>query len=152
MHGILTDTNAFARAFAQDFEAAAFLSRFRDADLLDQIMNQSRSKQTMQIIRQALGEQFRQFTAVDDRTREDGVRLLRVEATGVASELPIVWIYYHLSNDQGQRASLVFTVESDLLERFAAADAVLVESMGFRPADDRSASRTSETPDEGGSR
>ena len=55
MHGILTDTNDFVRAGAEDFEAAAFLSQFRDADLLAQIMSQARSRQTMEIIRRALG-------------------------------------------------------------------------------------------------
>lgn len=55
MHGMITDTNNFTRAGPHDFRAAAFLSRFRDADLLEQIMNQARSKQTMEIIRQALG-------------------------------------------------------------------------------------------------
>jgi nanoRNase/pAp phosphatase (c-di-AMP/oligoRNAs hydrolase) len=54
-HGILTDTNNFIRATEEDFRAAAFLSRFRDADLLQQIMSQSRSKQVMEIIRRALG-------------------------------------------------------------------------------------------------
>jgi nanoRNase/pAp phosphatase (c-di-AMP/oligoRNAs hydrolase) len=56
MHGIITDTGDFVRAGPEDFQAAAFLSRFRDADLLEQIMSQARSKQTMEIIRQALGD------------------------------------------------------------------------------------------------
>jgi nanoRNase/pAp phosphatase (c-di-AMP/oligoRNAs hydrolase) len=55
MHGLLTDTNDFIRADDADFEAAAFLSHFRDAELLAQIMSQARSKQTMDIIRRALG-------------------------------------------------------------------------------------------------
>jgi nanoRNase/pAp phosphatase (c-di-AMP/oligoRNAs hydrolase) len=54
MHGILTDTAEFIRAGVEDFQAAAFLSQFRDADLLSQIMSQARSKQTMEIIRRAL--------------------------------------------------------------------------------------------------
>jgi nanoRNase/pAp phosphatase (c-di-AMP/oligoRNAs hydrolase) len=58
MHGLLTDTNEFIRANAQDFQAAAFLSQFRDAELLAQIMSQARSKQTMDIIRRALGNRF----------------------------------------------------------------------------------------------
>jgi nanoRNase/pAp phosphatase (c-di-AMP/oligoRNAs hydrolase) len=53
-HGILTDTVGFIRAESDDLHAAAFLSQFRDADLLEQIMNQSRSKQVMDIIRRAL--------------------------------------------------------------------------------------------------
>jgi nanoRNase/pAp phosphatase (c-di-AMP/oligoRNAs hydrolase) len=54
MHGLLTDTNAFVRAGTEDFAAAAFLSQYRDADLLAQIMSQARSRQTMEIIRRAL--------------------------------------------------------------------------------------------------
>jgi nanoRNase/pAp phosphatase (c-di-AMP/oligoRNAs hydrolase) len=54
MHGIITDTNGFIRAGAEDFHAAAFLGRFRDAELLDQIMNQARPKKTMEVIHVAL--------------------------------------------------------------------------------------------------
>jgi nanoRNase/pAp phosphatase (c-di-AMP/oligoRNAs hydrolase) len=58
MHGIMTDTNGFVRAGTEDLEAASFLSRFRDADLLEQIMSQARTKQTMEVIRQALGSRL----------------------------------------------------------------------------------------------
>lgn len=54
MHGILTDTVGFIKAEAEDFQAAAYLSQFRDPDLLEQIMNQSHSKQVMDIIQLAL--------------------------------------------------------------------------------------------------
>lgn len=56
-HGIMTDTNGFIRAAPEDFQAAAFLSRFRDPDLLEQIMNQARSKKTMEVIHRALEAQ-----------------------------------------------------------------------------------------------
>jgi len=58
MHGIITDTASFIRASPKDFEAAAFLSRLKDTNLLVQIMSQARSKQTMEIIRQALGNRI----------------------------------------------------------------------------------------------
>jgi nanoRNase/pAp phosphatase (c-di-AMP/oligoRNAs hydrolase) len=54
-HGIITDTNGFINAWEEDFHAAAFLSRYRDRDLLSQIMNQARSRQTMKVIHKALG-------------------------------------------------------------------------------------------------
>lgn len=54
-HGIMTDTRGFIRAQPEDFHAAAFLSGYRDSELLDQIMNQDRSKQTMKVIHRALG-------------------------------------------------------------------------------------------------
>ena len=54
MHGIMTDTQGFIRATADDLRAAAYLSRFRDADLLGQIVAQARSKHAMDIILRAL--------------------------------------------------------------------------------------------------
>jgi nanoRNase/pAp phosphatase (c-di-AMP/oligoRNAs hydrolase) len=54
MHGIFTDTGGFIRAEAEDFHAAAYLSQFRDPDLLESILDQTRSKQVMEIIRRAL--------------------------------------------------------------------------------------------------
>jgi nanoRNase/pAp phosphatase (c-di-AMP/oligoRNAs hydrolase) len=56
MHGIISDTSGFIQARAEDFLAASFLSRFSDADLLGQIMRQSRSKQVMELIRRAVGD------------------------------------------------------------------------------------------------
>ena len=54
MHGILTDTNSFTQAGAEDFDAAAYLSQFREADWLAQIMSRARSRQTMELIQRAL--------------------------------------------------------------------------------------------------
>ncbi|MDX1599990.1 MAG: bifunctional oligoribonuclease/PAP phosphatase NrnA [Anaerolineales bacterium] len=54
LHGILSDTNRFVRATERDFEAAAYLSQFRDVGLLEKIMSQARSRQTMEIIQRAL--------------------------------------------------------------------------------------------------
>jgi nanoRNase/pAp phosphatase (c-di-AMP/oligoRNAs hydrolase) len=55
LYGILSATDSFTHASEGDFKAAAFLSSFRDPELLEHIMNQSRSKQIMDIIRRALG-------------------------------------------------------------------------------------------------
>ena len=54
LHGIMTDTVNFIGADAADFQSAAFLSQYSDSNILEQIMNQSRSKQTMDVIRRAL--------------------------------------------------------------------------------------------------
>ncbi len=54
LHGLMTDTANFIRAGADDFRAAGYLSQFVDANLLSQIMGQSRSKPTMDIIHRAL--------------------------------------------------------------------------------------------------
>lgn len=54
LHGIMVDTSNFVRAGAEDFHAAGFLSQFSDANLLSQVMSQSRSKPTLEIISRAL--------------------------------------------------------------------------------------------------
>lgn len=54
LHGIMVDTANFVRAGAEDFHAAGFLSQFSDANVLSQIMSQSRSKPTLEIISRAL--------------------------------------------------------------------------------------------------
>lgn len=54
MHGLISDTNNFIRAQEADFQAAAFLSKFADAELLSHIMKQARSKQVMGTIHKAL--------------------------------------------------------------------------------------------------
>lgn len=55
-HGILSDTGQFVKAGSQDLQAAAFLTRFRDADVLVQILRQPRSKHTMDVIYRAIGQ------------------------------------------------------------------------------------------------
>jgi nanoRNase/pAp phosphatase (c-di-AMP/oligoRNAs hydrolase) len=73
-HGILTDTGGFIRAGPEDFNALRFLSRFRDAELLEQIMSQARSKKTMETIRLALGNRI-----VADNFSIAGIGYIRLE-------------------------------------------------------------------------
>ena len=54
IHGIMTDTGEFTRAKPDDFHAAAFLSSYSDAELLEEIMSQARSRQVMEVVKQAL--------------------------------------------------------------------------------------------------
>ena len=54
LHGIMSDTQCFVRAGREDFLAAAFLRGIADAELLEKIMNQARSKRAMEIIYHAL--------------------------------------------------------------------------------------------------
>lgn len=54
MHGILTETGGFVRARPEDFQAAAYLSRFHDPALLERVMSQARSRAVMEVIQRAL--------------------------------------------------------------------------------------------------
>ena len=98
-------------------------------------------------VQQNLGEQFGQIVEASQTEGSNGNRILRVVVSGMASEISIQWVYYHISNEQGRRAAMAFTFESDLVERFAEADRTLVESFQFLPRREPvEARRTSEDP------
>ncbi len=54
MHGLRSDTDRLMQAQEEDFLAAAYLSRFYDAQLLDAVMQASRSKRVMDVIERSL--------------------------------------------------------------------------------------------------
>jgi nanoRNase/pAp phosphatase (c-di-AMP/oligoRNAs hydrolase) len=54
MHALRSETNGMVRAGAEEYAAAAFLSRFQDPRLLESILHVQRSRGTMEVIRIAL--------------------------------------------------------------------------------------------------
>lgn len=89
-----------------------------------------------QEIEESLGDHFGQFIRASEAHDQLGRRLLRVDATGNASELPIQWSYVHISDESGNQAVLLFTVEQGLVERFGEAGKRLDESVQFLSAYD----------------
>jgi hypothetical protein len=93
-------------------------------------------------VQRTLGDQFGQIVAASQETSRAGNRVLRVLAQGSPAEVPIVWIYYHVSDRTGRRAALAFTLEEKQREAFADQDRGLVDSFEFlRPADSAEADR-----------
>ena len=54
MHGIRSDTNRLMQAQEEDFQAAGYLSRFYDAQLLSAILQSARSRRVMDVIERSL--------------------------------------------------------------------------------------------------
>ncbi len=54
MHGLRSDTNRLMQAQEDDFMAAAYLSRFYDAQLLNAVLQANRSKRVMDVIERSL--------------------------------------------------------------------------------------------------
>lgn len=54
MHGLRSDTNRLMQAQEEDFMAAAFLSRFYDTQLLNAVLQATRSKRVMDVIERSL--------------------------------------------------------------------------------------------------
>lgn len=82
-------------------------------------------------IQQALGDRLDSFVKARESLDEQGRRVLRVVASGAVSEVPIEWIYYLITDQQGRQATLSFTYETDLAKRFGNADEQLVQGLSF---------------------
>ena len=82
-------------------------------------------------VKRVLGKNLEEITEASEETGDSGLRMLRVIVAGKVGELPIQWTYYHLSDEKGRRTSLVFTLESSLLDRFATIDRELIGNFRF---------------------
>jgi nanoRNase/pAp phosphatase (c-di-AMP/oligoRNAs hydrolase) len=74
MHGIRSETSGLIRAEVEEMDAATFLSDFVDHSMLEDILSVKRSKQVMNVIRQALENR-----EIRDNYSISGVGYLRVE-------------------------------------------------------------------------
>lgn len=85
-----------------------------------------------QDIRRGLDKDFDQFIEATQQLSDDKtLAIYRVVAVGKVQEIPIQWIHYYLADNQGRRASIVFTLEQKVAERFGTADRSLVPSFRF---------------------
>jgi len=82
-------------------------------------------------IKRALEGKFGEVVTATESVSDSGLHTMRVVVVGTVSDIPIHWIYYHMSNGQGRRASCVFTYESDLADRFGAEDQAVTSSFLF---------------------
>lgn len=93
-------------------------------------------------IEKALGERFGAFAAAREFDRRDGYHVLQVAARGVVAEIPIQWVYYHVTSPTGECGSYVYTMELEASEKFSGQDAAMVNSlemMALAPKEKKSA-------------
>lgn len=83
-------------------------------------------------IRDALGSQFHRFIHASELRSTAGTPIYRVEAQGVVSGVPVVWIFYWIRGPQAEALVISFTLEQALYDRFAQADRELLEGLKFR--------------------
>jgi hypothetical protein len=95
-------------------------------------------------VRRALEGNFGEVVTATESVSDSGLHVMRLVVVGTVSDVPIHWVYYHLANEQGRRASCVFTYESDLADRFGAEDQMVTTS--FRFLDRATPSSSPDTP------
>lgn len=82
-------------------------------------------------IKRALTKEFKEFVQAGQTIDEKNCRVLRVVVRGTASDMPFVWNYYHIADQQGRQMSFAFIIEEKYLERFGKADRELIDSLRF---------------------
>ena len=78
---------------------------------------------------QAVAQSDGQIDEISTATREDGLKILRIAASGKANGTPITWIYYMLTDPTGKRMALVFTYATAQAEKFQGSDQDLIGSV-----------------------
>ena len=82
-------------------------------------------------LQKSLGSTFVDFIEAGESLSDSGLRVLRVVISATVSEVPIHYVFYHLSDDHQNRLSLAFTMDADNVERFGRAEETLISSLQF---------------------
>lgn len=96
-------------------------------------------------IKRSLDKNLEQLMEASEKKNSGGMRLLRVVAVGKSSDVPVRWVYAHISDDSGRRVSLVFTMSGEASEDFGMSDEQMLSSFELLP----DSSSTSPTPADG---
>lgn len=80
-------------------------------------------------IQKALEGKFGKFVEAREFDRRDKYHVLQVAAQGLVTEIPVQWVYYHLTSPTGECASYVYTMELGVAEKFADQDSAMVNSL-----------------------
>ncbi len=88
-----------------------------------------------QLSKNVIGESGAKITSSTMMTTASGMKVLQVIVSGVEEEIPMSWIYYHVSETNGRCVAVVLTIEDEALESFGNADVKLLDSIRFVPKD-----------------
>ena len=79
-------------------------------------------------VKTAIGKVLTEVVEASERLSVNKLRLLRIVCRGGTQGVDIQWIHYHISNDDGRRAVLAFTLNEANMDLFAAEDAQVADS------------------------
>ncbi len=84
-------------------------------------------------LEKSLGDSFREVVESSEKVTQTKLRMLRTVVAGMVDEVPIQWIYTHLSDDSGRRMAMVFTMGGNVTDRFGASDEQMAMSFEWLP-------------------
>jgi hypothetical protein len=87
-------------------------------------------------VRSALDERFAEFEQAGRKQRKDGYDIIRVTAAGAVSQIPVRWIYYHITSPDGKRANVVFVLDREHIDKLDSDDVIAASSLALTTAAD----------------
>ena len=93
------------------------------------IVYDARTSEHQADIRRLMASTGGEVLEVSEKLTSTSHRMLRIVAAGSVAGVPIRWVHYHLSNDQGRRLAMAFTFDEDSLEGFGDQDMQIVNSL-----------------------
>ncbi len=82
-------------------------------------------------LKKGLGNSFGEFVEAGESLSDSQLRMLRVVIAAKVSEVPIHYVFYHVSDDHQNRLSLAFTMDAEQAERFGRSEETLLSSLRF---------------------
>ena len=79
-------------------------------------------------VRTSLGKNLQELVESSENVTSHQMRSLRVLSRGMVEDIDIIWIHYHLSNDDGRRATIVFMLNAEEYEAFGAEDVQIIST------------------------
>ena len=93
-------------------------------------------------IRKSLGERVKSVTPGEVIPAPDRRFVFRVSADGQVGERQVTWIFYLVADASGRQLSMMFTVDTDLVDKLKGHDRELFDSLQFGPASAPRAAKT----------
>ena len=84
-------------------------------------------------IEKILSESPARLVSANTITTVAGLTAHKIVVSGLQDDVAIDWIYYHVTNHDGRRVAMIFTVEHEVAKTFGSADQRLVEAVRFVP-------------------
>lgn len=92
-----------------------------------------------QDIQRALEKVFSNFLEAEKYRTDSDLEVLRIVAQGKVSNVPVQWIYCHVTDQTGRRLAYVFTLDAKKVESFGQSDRALTANVRFTPATESAA-------------
>jgi hypothetical protein len=87
----------------------------------------------IQDIRVTLKDSFGQLVSSRQWTNSHGHHCLEAVVRGKADDVPVEWHYYMVAPESGNRVSVAFTIDGEMVDRLASADRSLVNALELVP-------------------